>query len=171
MIWYLHHHGISTIVSLATFCPHTELLQFYWLYSSHCTWHPSWLIYFITGNLYFFIPFTYFAQSPIPPFLWQSLIRSLDYESAFILSCFSDFIFKCDHTVFVFLWLNSMSWYLLDTFMLLQMIRFHLKKMISYNNLSGPQRTMNIPPMCCLLLSSACFPVPRPYCRPCFLFC
>ena len=54
-------------------------------------------------------PLHLFCSIPHPSFLWQSLLCSLDYESVFILLCFSDSIFKCDHTVFVFLWLNSLS--------------------------------------------------------------
>ena len=72
-----------------------------------------WLVCFITGSRYFLISFTYRTQSstPLPSGNHQFVLRI--YDSVSVLSApfffFSDSTCKCDHMVFLSVWLISLS--------------------------------------------------------------
>ena len=69
-------------------------------------------IYFITGSLYFSIPFTHFVHpSRLPPFCGPP-ICSLYLWVCFVYSvCFLDSTYNWTHMVLVFLWFISLSEY------------------------------------------------------------
>lgn len=62
------------------------------------------LTYLVTGNLYLLTTFTHFCLPPTPCF-WQPPTSSLYLWVSFFLGSTS----KCNHAVFVFLWLTSFS--------------------------------------------------------------
>ena len=119
MIWYLYilwnnHHKSSEhlspyivtifflvmrnfkIYSLTAF---RQAIQ-YWAYSPCCI--SQWIIYFITGSLYFLTSFTHFVHfQPLP--LATTNLFSLPISSFFKKL---DFIYKWNHILFVFLYLT-----------------------------------------------------------------
>lgn len=77
------HNEMIPIISLITIHPHAELLQYYLPYSLCWVFHLWGLFFFITGGLYFLIPFTYFAPSSLPPTHLSSVSLS-----PFLFICF-----------------------------------------------------------------------------------
>ena len=104
---YIYYKLITTI-SLATICHQSQYSQ---LYSLYCTLQP-YNIYFTTASLYLLIFFTYFAQHcrPLPLVITIFFVSMSLFLFPFICSFgFLDSTCKWNHTVFVFIWLISLS--------------------------------------------------------------
>ena len=71
------------------------------------TLHPH-DIYFITGSLYLLTPFTHFAH-PLPPPLPLATTHLFCVSVSLVWVLVVNSTYKRDHTVFVFLWLISLS--------------------------------------------------------------
>ena len=103
------------VLSLVTIC---LPIQSYYSIIDHCLMLYITLLslsYVITGGSYLLIPFTDFTHSSAlnysPPAFWQPLFVLCICEYVFILFCLCiwDSTYRWDHTVFVFLWLISLS--------------------------------------------------------------
>ena len=96
-------------------CHHVEIFTLFLTvsYALHFIPVTFTFIYFITGNLYLLVSLTYFTPylNPLPS--GDHLFVLCVYESVFglfcLFACFSDSIYKGNHTAFVFLWLISLS--------------------------------------------------------------
>lgn len=98
----LFSYIIITTVGLVTICHHTELLQYYWLYSLCCTLHLSDLF-----HSWKFVPFNPLHKFclPEPPLSGNHQSHQLVYELRFLGSCtvFLDSAYRWNRMVFVFL--------------------------------------------------------------------
>ena len=106
MNWHLYtlwndHHNKSSNHTVITIL----LTTFFMLYIT-----LPWFIHFIPGSSYLWVPFTYFSI-PHPPIL--AITHLFSVYVSLILFCFflffSDFMYKWDHRVFIFLWVISLS--------------------------------------------------------------
>ena len=95
-------HFKMTIISLVTLYHHTKTLHN--CYIPYIVYFIPGLIYFTSRSLYFSISLTYFL--PLPTTLF-SVCMYLFYVCSYI--CSLDPTCKWNHTVFVFIWLISLS--------------------------------------------------------------
>ena len=91
---------------LVTICHHTKLLQYYWLYSPYCTFHPHDS--FVTGILYLLISLTcLFPPHHLVTTCLFSISMSLFCFVMFVhAACFLDSMYKWNHMVFIFFYLT-----------------------------------------------------------------
>ena len=99
------------MIHLATICPHTKLLQYYWAHSFMLLITLPWLIYnwkFVSLNILYLFHLTWHLFN-----LWQILISSLHLWVCLHLISFAfsvlDSKHKWDNMIFVFLWLVFLS--------------------------------------------------------------
>ena len=106
MIWHLYtlwndHHNKSINHTVITIL----LTTFLMLYIT-----PPWLIHFIPGSSYLWIPFNYFSiPHPIHPGNYPFVLCMWVWFCFVFSFFFSDFTYEWDHRVFIFLWVISLS--------------------------------------------------------------
>lgn len=92
---------------VVTVCHQQTFLQYHWLYSLCCAFHPHDLfIYLITGSLHLLMAHIYFLHASHLPPLWQPSVCS-GFFCLFV--CFLDSTNEWNHTIFAFVWLASFS--------------------------------------------------------------
>ena len=116
---------ITTII-LVTIC---YIKNYYSIidYIPYVVYYILWLIYFITGSLYLLIPFTYFAKlSLLLPGNHLFVLCINESISVLFAHLFClDSTYKWNYTIFVFIWLISLSIIPLGASMLSQMAKFY----------------------------------------------
>ena len=116
-----------TTISLVNICPHTYLEIFLLVMSTFkiCSFSnfqicktvllttvtmlyftSLWLTYFITGSLCLWTPFAHFLQPYAPTY---GNDQSVLCTTLVVFVFFLDSTYKRDHTIFIFLWLISLS--------------------------------------------------------------
>ena len=103
-----------TTINLVTFCPHLNLLQYYWLYSIFCIVHPHDL--FLTGSLCLLIPFTYFDHPPTLLLSGNPQFIFCIYESSSVLFylfiCFVYLLFSIPHIIEIIHYFSFSVWHI-----------------------------------------------------------
>ena len=100
--------------NLVTICHHRKILQYHWLYSPAVYFIPVTLLFCNWKLAPLNLPLC-FTHSPTPSPLWQPPVCSLYLWICFCfiifvhLACFSDFTYKWNHMIFVFLWVISLG--------------------------------------------------------------
>lgn len=130
MVQWLHIYLIYEVTLLIIRLPlwlHGESLQ-YRLDSLCCTLHPQ--DYFVTTNLYSFIPSPFPPSAPEPPSLWQSAVHSL---YLWVLVLFVHFFCSLD-SAYEITWYLSLSVWLISIpcrSMSFHMVKVHFFKQLS----------------------------------------
>ena len=97
-------------ISLDTIFHYTKISLTYWLYFPNYVSY-LWLIYFPIGSLYLLISLPHFFPPQLPPSSCNHLCVLCNYNCFYFITFifFLDSIYKWNHTVFVFVWLISLS--------------------------------------------------------------